>query len=323
MKKGMRNINMSKHAIIRTCADALRGALQHTIHDRVRVCWHALLVILIGTACLLPIGTTHAAQIDSPLEASIERFVKRYRRSRQLVSTDLTSFVVYDISRRRKLVSINEDQPRMAASLVKNFVMLAYFHEVRQGRKAHTNYNRSQLRRMIQKSSNPATNYFIRLLGGPRRVQRILKANYPYFQQTRIVEYIPAGGRTYRNMTSAHDLNRFYVQLWYGNLPHSQKMKYYLKLPNGDYIFKKTHIPASVKVYNKTGTVYGLVADSGILVFRDSRGKARPYVFTGMIQDRTKTNRRNRYQSFGTWVTRRANILRRVSEKAYGYLANH
>lgn len=314
---------MSRHAIIRTCADAFRGALHRATHDRVRVCWTALLVILIGTACFLPIGVAHAANIDSPLEASIERFIKRYRRSRQLASTERTSFVVYDISRQKKLVSINEDQPRMAASLIKNFVMLAYFHEVKQGRKAHTNYNRAQLRKMIQKSSNPATNYFIRLLGGPRRVQRILKANYRYFQQTRIVEYIPAGGRTYRNMTSAHDLNRFYVQLWRGNLPFSEKMKWYLKLPNGDYIFKKTRIPASVKVYNKTGTVYGLVADSGVLVFRDAKGRARPYVFTGMIQDRTKTNRRNRYQSFGAWVTRRANILRRVSEKAYGYLANH
>jgi len=314
---------MSRHAIIRTCADAFRCALHRATHDRVRVCWTALLVILIGTACFLPIGVAHAANIDSPLEASIERFIKRYRRSRQLASTERTSFVVYDISRQKKLVSINEDQPRMAASLIKNFVMLAYFHEVKQGRKAHTNYNRAQLRKMIQKSSNPATNYFIRLLGGPRRVQRILKANYRYFQQTRIVEYIPAGGRTYRNMTSAHDLNRFYVQLWRGNLPFSEKMKWYLKLPNGDYIFKKTRIPASVKVYNKTGTVYGLVADSGVLVFRDAKGRARPYVFTGMIQDRTKTNRRNRYQSFGAWVTRRANILRRVSEKAYGYLANH
>ena len=314
---------MSRHAIIRTCADAFRGALHRATHDRVRVCWTALLVILIGTACFLPIGVAHATNIDSPLEASIERFIKRYRRSRQLASTERTSFVVYDISRQKKLVSINEDQPRMAASLIKNFVMLAYFHEVKQGRKAHTNYNRAQLRKMIQKSSNPATNYFIRLLGGPRRVQRILKTNYRYFQQTRIVEYIPAGGRTYRNMTSAHDLNRFYVQLWRGNLPFSEKMKWYLKLPNGDYIFKKTRIPASVKVYNKTGTVYGLVADSGVLVFRDAKGRARPYVFTGMIQDRTKTNRRNRYQSFGAWVTRRANILRRVSEKAYGYLANH
>ncbi len=313
---------MIGRAIIRMCTDKLCA-----LRQSVNVCWRperylsALLVIL--TACFLPAGALRASTLDSRLEASIDRYIKKYRRSRQLASTERTSFVVYDLSRQKKVVSINEDRPMMAASLIKNFVMLAYFHEVKQRRKVHTDKNRRQLRLMIQKSSNPATNYFIRLLGGPRRVQRILRVNYPYFQQTRIVEYIPAGGRTYRNMTSAHDLNRFYVQLWNGNLPYSEKMKWYLKLPNGDYIYKKTRIPASVKVYNKTGTVYGLVADSGILVFKDSRGRTRPYVFTGMIQDRTKTNRRNRYQSFGAWVTRRANILRRVSEKAYDYLVNY
>ena len=173
---------------------------------------------------------------------------------------------------------------------------------------------------MIQRSSNPSTNYFIRLLGGPARVNRILQANYPYFKQTRIVEYIPRSGRTYRNMTSARDLSLFCLQLWKGRLPYSDKMKYYMKLKNGDYIFKNTYIPSSVEVYNKTGTVYGLVGDGGVLVLRDSDGKSRPYVFIGMVEDRTKTSRRNRWQSFTTWKNRRANILRRLSEQAYKYI---
>ena len=100
-------------------------------------------------------------------------------------------------------------------------------------------------------------------------------------------------------------------------------MKWYFKLQNGDYIYKQTYIPASVKVYNKTGTVYGLVGDGGILVFRDSRGKSRPYVFIGMVEDRTKTNRRNRWQSFTTWKNRRAYIMRRLSERAYKYIYEH
>ena len=161
----------------------------------------------------------------------------------------------------------------MAASLIKNFVMLAYFHEVKHKRLEHTNKNRQQLRRMIQNSANTSTNYFIRLLGGPSGVARILKWNYPYFKQTRIVEYIPAGGRTYRNMTSAHELNVFYNQLWLGNLPYSNKMKYYLGLPNGDRMHDHTCLPSNVRVYHKTGTVYGLVGDSGILAITDSEGK--------------------------------------------------
>ena len=71
--------------------------------------------------------------IDSPLEASFELYIKHRRNRRILSSTDRTSFVVYDISKNKKLVSINEDRQMMAASLIKNFVMLAYFHEVRYG----------------------------------------------------------------------------------------------------------------------------------------------------------------------------------------------
>ena len=259
--------------------------------------------------------------IDSPLEQNIDDFIKQFRHKGPLASTERTSFVVYDLSRDEKLVSINEDTPRMAASLIKNFVMLVYFHEVKHGRLHHTDRNRYHLRRMIQISSNDSTNYFIRLIGGPKTVNSKLKVNYPYFKQTKIIEYIPSNGRTYRNMTSAHDLNKFYVQMWHNNLPFSHKMKYYLELPNGDYIYKNTRIPASVKVYNKTGTVYGLIGDSGIIVMRDPQGKFRPYVFTGLIEDKSKTNIRRRGGiSFGAWVGQRANILRRVSERVYDYI---
>ena len=258
--------------------------------------------------------------VDSPLEAGIDRYIKSNRYRGRLASTDRTSFVVYDISKGKKVVSINEDQPMMAASLIKNFVMLVYFHEVRQGRLRHTNQNRRHLKNMIQRSYNTSTNYFIRLLGGPNRVNQLLKWNYPYFEHTRIVEYIPNGGRTYRNMTSAHDMNRFYNQLWLGRLPHSPKMKHYLRLPKGDRLYDKTCIPRGVHVYNKTGTVYGMVGDSGILVITDPKGKQRAYILTGIIEDRTKINLRNRFQSFGSWVSRRTEILRSVSEGVYEYI---
>ena len=258
--------------------------------------------------------------LDSNLEATIDRYIKRLRFKGILANTDRTSFVVYDVTKQKKVVSINEDRTMMAASLIKNFIMLAYFHEVEHKRLEHTNENRRQLRLMIQKSANTSTNYFIKLLGGPRGVDRILKRNYPYFKQTRIVEYIPAGGRTYRNTTTARELNKFYNQLWLGNLPYSDKMKYYLGLPNGDRMHDKTCIPSNVRVYHKTGTVYGLVADSGVLAIIDSQGKQRAYIFTGMIEDQTKTNNRNRSEAFWSWVGRRSNTLRRISEAVYEYI---
>ena len=258
--------------------------------------------------------------VDSNLEAAIDQYIKGLRFRGVLASTDRTSFVIYDVTKQKKVVSINENQTMMAASLIKNFIMLAYFHEVKHKRLEHTAKNRQQLRQMIQRSANISTNYFIKLLGGPRGVQRILKWNYPYFNQTRIVEYIPAGGRTYRNMTSARDLNKFYNQLWLGNLPYSNKMKYYFGLPNGDRMHDKTCIPSNVRVYHKTGTVYGLVADSGVLAIIDSQGKQRAYIFTGLIEDRTKTSNRNRSEAFWSWVGRRSDTLRRVSEAVYEYI---
>ena len=278
-----------------------------------------LSVLLCGTT---DVHATRDPSIDSPLEATIDALVKKFRPRGGLTYSDRTSFVVYDLSRDVKLVSINEEIPRMAASLIKNFVMLVFFHEVKHGRLQHTQKTRYHLERMIRYSSNDSTNYFIRLIGGPRAVHLKLKANYPFFKQTKIVEYIPKNGRTYRNMTSARDLNKFYVQMWKKTLPFSDKMKYYFEQPNGDYIYKKTRIPASVKVYNKTGTVYGLIGDSGIIEMRDKNGKLRPYVFTGLIEDKSKTNSRKRRISFGAWVGQRANVLRRVSERVYDYIKN-
>ena len=287
------------------------------------ICWSIALLLPIFTASAGTYRNTpskYRSTIDSPLEANFESYIKSRRSRKILASTDRTSFVVYDISKNKKLVSINEDRQMMAASLIKNFVMLAYFHEVKYGRQAHTNVNKGNLTAMIQWSSNTSTNYFIRLLGGPARVNKILRSNYPYFKQTRIVETIPPSGRTYRNMTSARDLSTFFLRLWQGKLPHSEKMKWYFKLKNGDYIYKQTYIPSSVEVYNKTGTVYGLVGDGGVLVLRDPQGRARPYIFIGLMEDRTKTNRRNRWQSFYDWKNRRAYILRRLSEQAYKYI---
>ena len=291
------------------------------------ICCSIALLLLIyssSAATYRNIPNKYQRTIDSQLEADFEYYIKSQRNRKRLAASDRTSFVVYDISKNKKLVSINEDRQMMAASIIKNFVMLAYFHEVKYGRQKHTDNNKGHLRAMIRVSSNSSTNYFINLLGGPARVDRILKANYPYFKQTKIVEKIPYGGRTYKNMTSARDLSTFFLRLWQNKLPFSEKMKWYFKLKNGDYIFKQTYIPASVAVYNKTGTVYGLVGDGGVLVLKDPQGRSRPYIFIGMMEDRTKTNRRNRWESFYNWKNRRANIIRRLSEKAYKYIyENH
>ena len=137
--------------------------------------------------------------VDSPLESRIDSYVKNLRIGGRLASTDEISVTVYDINHGKKIVSINEDVSRMAASTIKDFVMLAFYHEVKAGRQRENKKTSKHLQLMIQKSNNNSTNYFIDLLGGPSRVNSIIRQNYGFFNETRIVEKIPRGGRTYRN----------------------------------------------------------------------------------------------------------------------------
>jgi len=281
------------------------------------VCFLGIALLVCCTAVLY---AEKDSLYDSPLEQNLDEYFKTLKENKDLTSSDQISVAVYDLSSEKTLVSINEDRQTMAADFVNNYIMLLYFHEVKQGRLTHSNTNRHHLDKMIRYSSNTSTNYIIRKIGGPSTLNRRLKAIYPYFKQTKIIEYIPTNGRAYRNSTSLQDLNRFYKQLWHNNLPYSNKMKYYLQLPNNDNNFKQTRIPSSTKVYNKTINVYGLAGVSGIFLLYDSNGNPRPYVFTGLIEDKTKTNTHTHRIPIGAWVNQRAKIMRGVSERVYDYI---
>jgi beta-lactamase class A len=162
-----------------------------------------------------PPPTKTVQKIDSDLEQKIENLVGAKRKEGRLASDEATSWSVYDFTSNTKLVTINEDIPRQAASMIKPFIALAFFHEAQKGTYIYGPKTRVLMERMIQRSSNSSTNKLIDLLGGPSAVNQLLRGNYAsIFKQTRIVERIPPGGRTYRNLASAHDYSRFLYSLW-------------------------------------------------------------------------------------------------------------
>jgi len=267
--------------------------------------------------------------LDSALEAEVELFVNQVRKRgikydkqyRRLLPTDGISIAVTDLDTGEDLVTINTNTSRMAASLIKLHVMLLYYDRVEAGAIKATAAHKETLRRMIRNSCNTSTNKMLRLLGGPEAANSLLRAQFPVFEHTRIVEYIPAGGRTYKNLTSTHDLNVFMSLLWQGRLPGSNEMLDILALKNNDRFVSRTKIPQSAQVYDKTGSVFGLCGDSGIVKYRDPRtGKTMSYAISMMIEDETKTNRRSRNMSYGAWIGFRGYVMRRVSESVFGFL---
>jgi len=255
-------------------------------------------------------------EITTDLEAAIERHVGQLRRRGLISGDERTAWSVYDFDTGEKVISINEDVPMQAASMIKPFIALAYFHEVKHGRKVYGPRSKRNMQRMIQKSSNSATNWFIKTLGGPSKVQEILRRNYSEIcKQVRIREYIPSGGRTYRNLASAHDYSRLLYSLWKNQLPSSRELRRVMALPGRDRIYNGVpEIPNGTLVYNKTGTTARCVGDFGILYAKDKRGKRHAYTMVGIVDKPRRTSH------YGSWASRRASAIRSVSGEVYKHM---
>ncbi|MEY6434094.1 serine hydrolase [Thioalkalicoccus limnaeus] len=273
----------------------------------------------IGLVCAVPVSPALAQ--TSSLQTQVNSHIQRLRRQGQIASDERTAWSVYDFTRRQKLVAINEEVPMQAASMMKPFVALAFFYVVEEsgGKVRYTGEVRATMERMIRYSSNPATNQIMDLVSrhtggrGPQDVDRILKRHAPgIFQQTSIVETIPAGGRTYRNMASARDYSRFLFALWNDRLPYASELRNLMSLPNRDRIARSVaSIPNTVRVYHKTGSTARLCGNMGIIDAHDRNGRRFPYTFIGIIEKANRTN------SYGTWITSRANVIRGVSDLVY------
>jgi beta-lactamase class A len=253
------------------------------------------------------------------LQAAVDAYIKGLRRKGHISEDERTAWSVYDFTSGQKLVTINEETQFQAASLIKPFIAAAFFHRVRNKELIYGPKSRRHMERMIHYSNNPSTNWVMRQVGGPQAVQRILKQNYPgIFRATSIVEYIPPGGRTYRNKASARDYSRFLYALWKGNIVGAQEIKRLMSLPGPDRIYTGAEsVPVGTRVINKTGSTARLCADMGILNVQGPDGKRYPYTLIGIIE------KQDRARNYSAWIRSRAEVIRDVSDIIYEGIARH
>jgi len=255
------------------------------------------------------------------LQRQVSELVKGMRLRGLIRPEEKTSWSVYDLTARKKLVAINEDVPRQAASMIKPFVAQAYFYtlEDARGRLRYTRGVRKTMEDMIRHSSNRATNRIMAIVSrhkrnrGPKDVERVLKKKAPgIFRETRIVESIPPNGRTYRNLASAHDYSRFLYALWHDRMPFTDELREIMSLPNRDRICHGVRsIPEGVKIYDKTGSTARLCGNMGIVEAPGRWGSYYPYIFIGIIE------RPSRAKHYERWITRRSDAIRAVSDLVY------
>lgn len=278
---------------------------------------------LLGTTGLVAagaLGVWPAAADAAALQREVNAYIQSLRRVGRIRPDERTAWSVYDFTTGTKLVAINEDRPLQAASMIKPFVAQAYFyrHDDSRRRYPYDHDVRLRMTAMIRDSSNGATNYFMKRAGGgsPRGVERLLKHRAGgIFRQTRIVEYIPHSGRTYRNRASAHDYSRFLYALWKNRLPFADELRHYMGLPNGDRIQDGVSgMPQITDVYHKTGSTARLCGDMGIVVGRGRDGRRYPYTFIAIIEKSRRTRR------YGPWIRDRGDVIREVSGLVYDFM---
>ncbi|WP_165840086.1 serine hydrolase [Motiliproteus coralliicola] len=247
----------------------------------------------------------------------MEAYIKELRRKGRISADERTGWSVFDFTTGEKLVTINEEAQFQAASLIKPFIAAAFFHRVKQQDLFYGPKSRRHMERMIHHSDNPSTNWVMRQVGGPQAVQRILKQHYPgIFRTTSIVEYIPAGGKTYRNKASIRDYSRFLYALWEDNIVGAREIKRLMSLPGTDRIYTGARaVPVGTQVLNKTGSTARLCADMGILNVQGPDGKRYPYTLIGIIEKQENAS------NYTSWIRSRSKVIRDVSNIVYQGIA--
>ncbi len=252
----------------------------------------------------------------SPLRDQINDTIQDLRKRGRVAGDEQTSWLVYDLRRDETVAVINGDASRQAASMIKPLVMLAFFHRVQQGALKYGPKSEQQLRLMIQKSSNSATNWVMDQVGGPERVHSLLQQHYgALLPHTHVVERIAAGGRTYRNRASATDYGRFLRAAWFDRLPRAAEMLRIMNLPGRDRLYYGApSIPVGTLVFNKTGSTAMLCGDMGILVGQKRGGGRVPYIMVGIIEKEVRTSQ------YTSWIGSRSAVIREVSDISYRYM---
>lgn len=257
---------------------------------------------------------TLAQKASENLEDQIQHFVGYLRSQGVIPVGEKTSFYVYDLERKYVVADINIDQQRMSASLIKPFVMAAAYDKLQRTKQKSRTVARvkTDIQRMIQYSNNSATNRVIDFVGGVNTVQAYL-GRTTLFSETTVAEKIPRSGRTYRNKTSAHDLNILLNQLYRGNIVSPAASQEMLTVLDG-YVTSRVDdsvIPMDgVKdVAGKTGYVAGLNGEATIIEYQNKTGQKRPFTFIALFED-------NSHPRGETWKKTRSQMIRKVAQLA-------
>ena len=298
--------------------------------------WIAQRYVKIYVPKTLPIFKNKPASMPftSLLEASIKSYMEQMYFQKKVKPVDKLFIVVEDLTTEVYEVSIRHRHSVKSASTIKVPILHAFMIQRSRGNIKEPLKYEQQLEEMIRYSSNPSTNTIIKLLGGPKKIQKLLNGT-KFYNELELAEAIPDDGRTYQNKISAADLNKIFVNIWFNrvidseynlvdNRATSKEMLRLLELPGHSWL--KDSIKAgtcfssnkSVKIWDKTGFVKGVKGNGGIVEIDSPHGR-KAYSIVMFIE-------RENYQTIigdaTQWSENMGMHMRKISEMTYAFFSN-
>lgn len=178
-------------------------------------------------------------------------------------------------------IEVNLNNERMqSASLIKLFIMATAYDEKSQGTEKGSSISESDIKIMIERSDNDATNRIIDILGFDTINNYIMSHGYTNTQLNRKMLEEATNGDNY---TSVEDVAKILEEIYNNqcvNEEYSQKMLEYLK---GQTLTNKIPegVPDGVEVANKTGELPGQVQNDAAIVYKTDT----PYILVVMSSD--------------------------------------
>jgi beta-lactamase class A len=219
---------------------------------------------------------------------------------RQAVENKKAAFVVVDITelQRPKVAGVNPDVMLYAASMPKIAILLGAFVKIESGEMSLDDETRSELSRMIRKSSNEAATAVLQRVGIEKLAEILQSEKYRLYDQKHNgglwVGRDYSGGPVWRrdplhnisHGATAMQAARFYYLAVTGRLVSEQYFDDFAEImsnPGIEHKFvkgiKKSNPDA--EIYRKSGTWKKFHADSGVIVDKD---RGYQYIIVALVE---------------------------------------
>lgn len=249
------------------------------------------------------------------IEEDIQASFDEARGMNKINYNDRGHILIKNLESGEVLVDMNSNKEITAASLIKPFIMYAYYISDVKG----LGGKKGDIRKMIAHSSNAATNRVIEELGGLHKTNAFIQSEFP---NTSLVEFIPKSGKTYKNKTTIHDLAKLFEMVYHRSFTGADGMyKHFdayttsrFKATRKSQGCERNLDPCIENMAGKTGYVYGANGECILIKFKNNGDKN--YLWCGAFSNPARHDEKKRSTR---WKKNTDTVLQSAFKKTLTY----